>query len=479
MTYTKKFTIKRVSADIDEARIVSWAVAEGSLFHAGDLLLEIETDKSVIEIAAEEGGTMKAHLVKEGDSFAFDEPVAELEVEGEPTESSDGAEVDHEAVPASSKESIPDPDRGELSGIATSSLAAHATETAAPADEREGRRIASTPAARNLARGAGMDVGHIDGTGPGGRVTRADVARMLAEEGAGIVKEGGDSGAVPPTHVTSVPADATGEEAGRLVSTRHGPLHVVFRSPRKRPQFPYPAVVLLHGMFGDADTWAAMSSTLTATGVHVVVPDLPGHGKTPSNAASFDQVVDAVADAVQQAVQGPVSLVGHSFGAAVAARVSRRLGNALHSLTLIAPVGLGTEIGQSFLSGMTNAQTEEAIARELRKLTENSPSLSPPYLRTLQARLQDRHHVLNTLCTQLARNGVQQIDISADLASIRQPMAVIQGRNDGIVPWMHVLNAPPRAALHLLPKVGHMPQWEAPALTADIILDMVRRTAAG
>ena len=124
---------------------------------------------------------------------------------------------------------------------------------------------------------------------------------------------------------------------------------------------------------------------------------------------------------------------------------------------------------------MTNADTDEALARELRKLTEETSSLSTSYIQVLRTRLQRRSRDLSALCASLSRNGVQQVDISGDLARLSCPAVIIQGRSDSIIPWQHALSAPPRTALHLLPGVGHMPHWESPGLVSEIILNALTR----
>lgn len=461
MSYTKKFTINRVGADVDEARIVAWAVAPGAAFRAGDILLEIETDKSVIEIPADEDGTMRAHLYSQGDTVDFETPVAELEVEGEPPEQEEQAAPEAGVESASDASAASRPPSGAPTGWGGEAGTGTDADTSAPAayrpqpDSGTGR-IVATPAARAMAEESGADLSRITGTGPNGRITRVDVAAVLCGGAVGAASASARSGSA-----------GTG-----LVSSRHGEIHVRAWAPRRSEAAPdAPEAVLLHGMFGDIDTWAATASSLSRAGLGVTALDLPGHGNSPSNASSVEQVVDAVTEVLQERVPGPVALIGHSFGAAVAARVAGRLGERLRSLVMLAPVGLGTEISQSFLDGMINARTEEALARELRKLTETFTNLSGPYLRTLQARLHERSLVLNALCAALSHNGVQQIDITGDLVRLGSPVTIIQGRNDGIVPWQNILNAPPRAALHVLPGVGHMPHWEAPTLALDIMLD--------
>src|ERR1019366_9997930 len=68
---------------IDSARLVSWAVLPGQAFRTDDILLEIETDKSIIEVPAQEDGLMLEHLVSVDGLLNSDTPIARVQIEGE------------------------------------------------------------------------------------------------------------------------------------------------------------------------------------------------------------------------------------------------------------------------------------------------------------------------------------------------------------------------------------------------------------
>ena len=76
---------------IDSARLVRWIILPRQVFKAGDVLLEIETDKSIIEIPALEDGVMIEHLVNADGLLNADTPIARIRVDGYPC-SQDGAE---------------------------------------------------------------------------------------------------------------------------------------------------------------------------------------------------------------------------------------------------------------------------------------------------------------------------------------------------------------------------------------------------
>ncbi|MGL6212223.1 MAG: alpha/beta fold hydrolase [Paracoccaceae bacterium] len=140
-------TLPRLGETMEEAKVVEWLVAPGASFARGDVLLEVETDKTVVEVPALAAGTLIAQLVASGDTVALDQPIAEVEGEG--------------AVTASAVE--PEPEI----------VAPIAAATVVPVTS--GPRPAASPAARAAARHAGVDLTTLQGTGRRGRIQAVDV----------------------------------------------------------------------------------------------------------------------------------------------------------------------------------------------------------------------------------------------------------------------------------------------------------------
>ena len=145
-------TLPRLGETMEEARVVDWLVAPGAAFKRGDVLLEVETDKTVVEVPALTDGVLTAQLVAPGDTVALHQPIAEVEAEG--ATPSFVAAVAPTAAVASPPVARPVP-----VAVATSGL-----------------RPAASPAARAAARRAGVDLTVLRGTGRRGRITAADVA---------------------------------------------------------------------------------------------------------------------------------------------------------------------------------------------------------------------------------------------------------------------------------------------------------------
>lgn len=447
MTYRQKFIVPKLGGPFDSARIVSWHKAPGEAFRRDDILLELETDKSVIEIPAPEDGKVVAHLVDVDGTFESDMPVAELELEGlAPESETDLPEAQPAPEPGSEPEQAPSGSRA--------AAAPDIPRKQEGATGAAGERVLATPAARTAARQAGLDLARVPGTGPGGRITKADVLSTTGQS--------------PDGPAYSRAGEHPVGRSESYVSTRHGDMHIVRWMPDGA--LVHRTIVLIHGIFGDTETWSGLASNLRQDGAEVIAIDLPCHGKSDITKPDLADVVDCLAEVVESVCPAPHVLVGHSFGGALAARIaafSPRL--AVQSLVLIAPVGLGTEIQQAFLDGVLHASTNEALARELRKLTASRTSLSGNYLDALRAAIEAHHSPLEALCAQFSRHGTQQINIADDLKTVGCPVTIIQGRQDQIIPWTHALNAPDGARLYLPELAGHMPQWDCGKLVEAIL----------
>lgn len=430
MAYEIEFGIPPTGEQMDEARLVSWRVQPGDSFEADQVLLEIETDKSVIEVTAPRMGRMIEHLIDVDARISLGSPVARLMLEGE---------ADPEAA------APPGPQTDIATFTTATPISSASAVPATPNENSVSGWIPMTPAARAALRAGGLQPSSIAGSGPGGRLTLSDVQRA------------GNGGSI-----------RVGREGEFSVPTRHGNIHLkTWNASGNRGASA--TVVLIHGLFADLQAWGAMALHLSRAGSRVVALDLPVHGNSEAVADDFASLVESVGDAVDGATEGPIVLVGHSFGAAVAAHLVDRPCLPVQALVLLAPLGLGTEIEQRFLDGVLNGHTAEALGRELSKLSASGAVPSDAYLEDLRARIAARRAALVAVCNGVAVRGVQQVAIRARLDAAPCPVAIVHGRADEIIPWQHALNAPPRAALHLAPHVGHMPQWDATALTTEVI----------
>jgi pyruvate dehydrogenase E2 component (dihydrolipoamide acetyltransferase) len=169
---TKDFKLPDVGEGVAEGELVSWLVAPGDTVEEDQPVAEVETDKALVEVPSPYNGTVKELHVEEGTMVPVGDVIITYEVEGEGDEP---AEPAAEAEPEESAEAEPE----EAETAETEA----ATEDAEPAESSaKGGRVFAAPSARRLARELGVDIATVDGSGPSGRVTDADV-RQAAESG--------------------------------------------------------------------------------------------------------------------------------------------------------------------------------------------------------------------------------------------------------------------------------------------------------
>jgi pyruvate dehydrogenase E2 component (dihydrolipoamide acetyltransferase) len=180
-----------LSPTMEEGTLAKWHVKVGDTVKAGDVIAEIETDKATMEVEAVDEGVIEAILVEAGtENVKVNALIAKLTGEGEspappPAKAAPAAEAPKAAAPAAPVQAA-----GETAAPAKAAPAAQTTTQA-------GDRVFASPLARRLASAAGLDLKAIPGSGPHGRVVKADV------EAAG---KGGV--AAPKAAVASAPAAA-------------------------------------------------------------------------------------------------------------------------------------------------------------------------------------------------------------------------------------------------------------------------------
>ncbi len=165
-----------LSPTMEEGTLAKWLIKAGDTVSSGDLMAEIETDKATMEFEAVDEGVISEILVAEGtDNVKVGTVIAILLEEGEKA----GAPAVAKASPAPVAEVKAEP----ISAPAPAAVPAQASEVPAPR-AAEGDRVKASPLARRIAAEKGVDLSAMAGTGPNGRIVRADV-------------EGAQTGAAP------------------------------------------------------------------------------------------------------------------------------------------------------------------------------------------------------------------------------------------------------------------------------------------
>src|SRR5579875_438736 len=177
-----------LSPTMTEGNLAKWLKKEGDEVHSGDVLAEIETDKATMEFEAVDEGRLGRILVPEGaQGVKVNEPIALLLREDE-----DESALPPPAAPAAAVTTPPG--RG-----AEPAPPAPPPPAAAPAPAEPGGRIFASPLARRMAQQAGLDLAAIKGSGPQGRIVKADIdAALAAAAPAPIPAPAAEPAAAPP-----------------------------------------------------------------------------------------------------------------------------------------------------------------------------------------------------------------------------------------------------------------------------------------
>lgn len=192
----REFRLPDIGEGLTEAEIVRWLVAEGESVVEDQAIVEVETDKAVVEIPSPYAGVVLRHGGAEGDTI---EVGSVLVVIGEPGESAPtGPE------PASvSPTDTPDPERTSTSSSVSAPIVGSISEEAetltspTAATSGTGSGVKALPVVRKLARDHGVDLASVKGSGPGGRITREDVEALISEPEPAVAAE--PTPAPPPT----------------------------------------------------------------------------------------------------------------------------------------------------------------------------------------------------------------------------------------------------------------------------------------
>jgi len=446
--------LPKVDMDMATGRISRWYVEDGATVKKGDVLFEIETDKAAMEIDAPASGVLREITGKEGVDIPVGEAVAWIYAEGETASEKPAASAPADAPPPRTPplkgegdpETLtpPSPLRGGVRGGGAASPDSSA--------------VRATPLARRIAASAGLKLDSIAGSGPNGRVMRKDVEAALSASPTAKPKADASSQARP--------------SAARM--TASAPLHHAWlRQGSGRP------FVLIHGFGSDMNSWRPMLGA-GVVDAPVLGIDLPGHGGSPRAVpADMDAISEQIEATIAALYLGPITLIGHSFGGAVAATVAARGHADIRALALVAAAGLGPEINGAFLSGFARARSEASLMPWLKLLVADEKFLTPAFVKATLAQSVDTElrRVQAEIADRFFADGTQTVDTREMIAGLHIPVRVIVGANDHIIPSQQANGLPGQVALHVFQATGHMPQIERADAVLKIMLEMARGAA--
>ena len=203
-----------LSPTMEEGTLAKWLVKEGDTVASGDLLAEIETDKATMEFEAVDEGVIGKILIAEGsEGVKVNSPIAILLEDGESADDI-GATP---AAPAAAEDTAPAASN-DASPAPAQAAAAATPAPAAPAGA-DGSRIFASPLARRIAADKGLDLADISGSGPRGRIVKADVENATAAPKAATAAP---AAAAPAAAAPAAAAAASGPTADQVARMYEG-----------------------------------------------------------------------------------------------------------------------------------------------------------------------------------------------------------------------------------------------------------------
>lgn len=171
---SKLLHMPEVLANTTHATINKWLVAEGDNIVIGQCIAEVETDKAVVEMIAEEDGLISKLIAQEGEEVEVGAPIAQLNGDGQ---------VDLAALAFAPAEAVVD-------DVATTNAPQTQANKAeeAPENNQQGERIFASPLAKRLAQQNQLNLAELDGSGPRGRIVKRDIELALEQAIAQVVE---------------------------------------------------------------------------------------------------------------------------------------------------------------------------------------------------------------------------------------------------------------------------------------------------
>jgi pyruvate dehydrogenase E2 component (dihydrolipoamide acetyltransferase) len=171
---SETISMPKLGFDMAEGTLVRWVKNEGEDINKGDVLAEIETDKATVEVESSASGVVLKLLVDQGSVVPVSTPIA---VVGEKGEKVDVAALETESAP---EKEAPAPAETPAPQAAPEPAPAKVAAAEPKAATTSEGRIKASPLARRVAEEKNVDLGNIQGTGPGGRIVRRDIEAALA-----------------------------------------------------------------------------------------------------------------------------------------------------------------------------------------------------------------------------------------------------------------------------------------------------------
>src|SRR5882757_10081183 len=242
-----------------------------------------------------------------------------------------------------------------------------------------------------------------------------------------------------------------------------------------------PPLFLLHSLLSDRASFDAIVPQLSRT-FRVILPELPGFGRSQAVAGGLSAVADRMADVVKDGAAGEAAIVlGNGYGGFVALQMAIRHPDVATKLILADCGAAFSEDGRQAFRNMAAASSAKGLAAitdtAMRRLfAPEFQAQHPDLMRDRrEAFLRTDPEVFRAACGALA-----ELDLRPQLGEVRVPVLVLVGEHDEATPppMSHELAAGlPQARLKIIPGCAHVPQLQAPAAFLAAIGDFLSPAA--
>jgi 3-oxoadipate enol-lactonase len=239
-----------------------------------------------------------------------------------------------------------------------------------------------------------------------------------------------------------------------------------------------PPLFLLHSLLSDRASFDAVAPNLSQS-FRVIVPELPGFGRSQAVNGSLADIADRMAEAVSDAAGGEDTIVlGNGYGGFVALQMAIRHQQIATRLILADSGAAFSEAGREAFRNMAAASKAKGLAAitdtAMRRLFAPEFQQANPALMgdRREAFLKTDPEVFRAACAQLA-----ELDLRPELAKVKAPVLVVVGEHDEATPppmSQELAALLPDARLKIIPGCAHVPQLQAPKLFLEMVAEFLR-----
>src|SRR6202040_4289496 len=238
-----------------------------------------------------------------------------------------------------------------------------------------------------------------------------------------------------------------------------------------------PPLFLLHSLLSDRASFDAVAPKLSQS-FRVIVPELPGFGRSQAVSGSLADIADRMAEAVSDAAGGEDAIVlGNGYGGFVALQMAIRHPKIATRLILADSGATFSEDGRQAFRNIAAASSAKGLAAitdvAMRRL------FAPEFQEANPALMRDRREaflktdpeVFGAACAQLA-----ELDLRPELNKVKVPVLVVVGEHDEATPppmSKELAALLPDARLRIIPGCAHVPQLQSPAIFLELIGDFL------